>query len=93
MRSSLIRLSHVCALAALCAVAACHAPHTNARRAAPVGHSGAQPPAANRPTYAAPVLEQLVAAAVERTSHPVQYDGSYFQIEYPNGDVALTAAL
>lgn len=31
--------------------------------------------------------EQLVAAAMERTQHAVRYDGSYFAIEYPNGDV------
>jgi uncharacterized protein YijF (DUF1287 family) len=31
--------------------------------------------------------ERLVAAAVERTTHLVTYDGSYRQIEYPNGDV------
>jgi uncharacterized protein YijF (DUF1287 family) len=29
----------------------------------------------------------LVAAAVERTSHRVTYDGSYRRIPYPNGDV------
>jgi uncharacterized protein len=40
-----------------------------------------------KPTYTSPVLEQLVAAAVERTAHRVQYDGSYYQIAYPNGDV------
>lgn len=30
---------------------------------------------------------QLVAAAIERTTHRVTYDGSYRQIPYPNGDV------
>jgi uncharacterized protein YijF (DUF1287 family) len=29
----------------------------------------------------------LIAAAVERTKHSVQYDGSYRQISYPGGDV------
>jgi hypothetical protein len=29
----------------------------------------------------------LSAAAIERTSHTVQYDGAYRQIDYPNGDV------
>jgi hypothetical protein len=33
------------------------------------------------------VLEQLVAAAVERPNHQVQYDGAYYQIAYPGGDV------
>ena len=35
---------------------------------------------------AAPSL-QLVQAAFERTRHEVRYDGSYFQIGYPGGDV------
>ncbi len=30
---------------------------------------------------------QLVAAAIERTKHSVRYDGAYFSIDYPNGDV------
>ena len=38
----------------------------------------------NRAAFAA----KLVAAAVERASHTVQYDGSYQKISYPNGDVA-----
>ena len=29
----------------------------------------------------------LVAAAIERSSHKVTYDGSYRAIPYPNGDV------
>lgn len=31
--------------------------------------------------------QQLVTAAVERTSHEVRYDGAYLAIPYPNGDV------
>jgi len=30
---------------------------------------------------------RLVAAALERTAHTVEYDGSYFAIPYPGGDV------
>lgn len=30
---------------------------------------------------------QLVQAAMARTEHQVRYDGSYFQLDYPNGDV------
>lgn len=30
---------------------------------------------------------ELVAAALERTQHQVTYNGAYFQIPYPNGDV------
>jgi uncharacterized protein YijF (DUF1287 family) len=32
-------------------------------------------------------LQQLVAAAIERTSHSVRYDPAYVRIAYPNGDV------
>ncbi len=39
------------------------------------------------PTYESPILAQLVAAAVERPNHRVQYDGAYYQIAYPGGDV------
>ena len=31
--------------------------------------------------------EKLVAAAIERTTHQVSYDGSYRKIAYPGGDV------
>ncbi len=31
--------------------------------------------------------KDLTSAALERTRHEVQYDGSYFPIPYPNGDV------
>ncbi len=40
-----------------------------------------------KPTYESPMLERLVAAANERTTHEVEYDGSYFKLDYPNGDV------
>ena len=29
----------------------------------------------------------LVLAAIDRTTHQVRYDGSYISIPYPNGDV------
>lgn len=33
-------------------------------------------------------MEQtLVAAALERTTHSIRYDGSYYRIAYPGGDV------
>lgn len=32
-------------------------------------------------------LKRFVAAAVERTSHSVRYDGAYVRIPYPGGDV------
>jgi len=33
------------------------------------------------------IIANLIQAAKERTSHHVRYDGSYFIIPYPNGDV------
>ena len=32
-------------------------------------------------------IDRLVAAAIERTHHPVRYDPAYVRIPYPNGDV------
>jgi uncharacterized protein len=58
---------------------------TNARRATPGATPPQQPTA--KPSYESPVLERLVAAAVARTSHTVEYDPSYFKLDYPNGDV------
>jgi uncharacterized protein YijF (DUF1287 family) len=40
-----------------------------------------------RPSSGSPFLDRLVEAAVERTSHEVRYDPSYFRIDYPGGDV------
>jgi uncharacterized protein YijF (DUF1287 family) len=40
-----------------------------------------------RVSYESPVLERLVAAAVERTKHSVTYDPAYYSIPYPGGDV------
>ncbi len=31
--------------------------------------------------------QQLVIAALERTAQNVHYDGRYFSIAYPNGDI------
>jgi hypothetical protein len=59
---------------------------TTARRASPAGAATPQQPTL-KPIYESPVLERLVAAAVERTSHEVEYDASYFKLDYPNGDV------
>lgn len=39
------------------------------------------------PVQAEPLIDKLVKAAIERTSHHVRYDGSYYPITYPNGDV------
>ena len=36
---------------------------------------------------AEPTSQSLVSAALERTTHQVKYDGSYYAIPYPGGDV------
>jgi uncharacterized protein YijF (DUF1287 family) len=92
MSSPKIRISAAfscTALFALFALGACGVPRatssgggqTNAPRARPQ-----QQPAA-RLVYESPVLERLVAAANERTTHEVEYDPTYFKLDYPNGDV------
>src|SRR5215213_2951459 len=40
-----------------------------------------------RPSSGSPFLDRLSEAAVERTSHEVRYDPTYFVIGYPGGDV------
>jgi uncharacterized protein YijF (DUF1287 family) len=40
-----------------------------------------------RPSSGSPFLDKLVDAAIERTSHEVRYDPTYFVIDYPGGDV------
>ena len=57
------------------------------------GQSAAQGPAqapaqsSARPSSGSAFLDKLVEAAVERTTHEVRYDPTYFVIDYPNGDV------
>ncbi len=41
----------------------------------------------SQPLLADKFQDDLVAAALERTRHTVRYDGAYFSIAYPNGDV------
>lgn len=43
---------------------------------------------APRRSSGSPFFDRLVAAAIERTSHSVRYDPTYFRIGYPGGDVA-----
>jgi uncharacterized protein YijF (DUF1287 family) len=40
-----------------------------------------------KPSSGSPFLDRLSDAAVERTSHEVRYDPTYFVIGYPGGDV------
>ena len=74
---------------ALFALFACGVPRADTqggRHASAPRPSPTQLPAA-KPVYESPLLERLVAAAHERTTHEVEYDPSYFKLDYPNGDV------
>ncbi len=68
-----------------CGIASRAVSQRKGQTAAP--HSIPAPQVVVKPTYESPVLERLVAAANERTMHEVEYDGSYFKLDYPNGDV------
>ena len=46
------------------------------------------PPAfADQASDEGPLVWRLVTAAIDRTSHQVEYDGRYVSLEYPGGDV------
>jgi uncharacterized protein len=47
----------------------------------------AVPSPQKRPSSGSPILDKLVEAAIARSQEKVRYDGSYFKIDYPNGDV------
>lgn len=42
---------------------------------------------ATQPSLASSFEHDLTAAALERTEHSVTYNGAYYRIDYPNGDV------
>lgn len=69
----------------LCLNTACGVPQRVVSQRTPRSEATATPVV--KITYESPVLERLVAAANERTAHEVEYDGSYFKLDYPNGDV------
>lgn len=74
----------------LFAVAGCGASSTAKQRAKPNGMEQvvAQPQGETpRPSSGSPVLDKLVEAAIERTSHQVRYDPTYMSLDYPGGDV------
>lgn len=52
-------------------------------------HAQPQTPAASRDQF----LRNLVAAAIERTRHPVIYDPGYVVIGYPGGDVPANSGV
>src|SRR5688572_17888967 len=55
--------------------------------ARPTAAASPQARPAPRPSSGSAFLDQLVEAALERTSQQVRYDPAYFKIEYPGGDV------
>ena len=80
----------LCAVALLLSGVGCGAASTAKqapRTTAAAQNARAQPSPAQRPSSGSPFLDRLVEAAVERTSHQVRYDPTYFQISYPGGDV------
>ena len=81
-------------LAAFAAAAGCSAPQAGARgaqagpaRAAATPRPAERAAARPRPSGGSPFFDGLAEAAVERTSHEVRYDPTYFVIDYPGGDV------
>jgi uncharacterized protein len=91
MRKSLAPLCCLFFVASL--AAGCSAAASRERSARAGGAQAATPQAATqrdarpRPSSGSPFLDRLVEAAVERTSHEVRYDPTYFVIDYPGGDV------
>src|SRR5215207_3803706 len=81
------RLALLCSLA-LAAAFGCSASRGDARGARPAPpQTAGQADARPRPSSGSPFLDRLSDAAVERTSHAVRYDPTYFVIDYPGGDV------
>ena len=86
------RPRHVAGLFVASALAACgcspaQVPSGRAKVPADSQQRAAPSPQPPKIVYESPVLERLVAAAVERTRQQVTYDGTYYAIPYPNGDV------
>lgn len=85
-------LALLCCLFAA-AACGCSASRGDARQTHAGGVQAATPQAAGqsvaerKPSSGSPFLDRLSEAAVERTSHQVRYDPTYFVIDYPNGDV------
>ena len=81
------RLLAAVLLAASCG---CDLPNVGAGRATPSAgpqQQTAPSPPPQKIVYESPVLERLAAAVVERAGRQVTYDGTYYAIPYPNGDV------
>lgn len=80
----LLSLALACAGCGVASTASTPAPRIHAAQHAAT-QAGGQTPA--RPSSGSAILDRLVEAAIERTSHEVRYDPSYFSIGYPGGDV------
>lgn len=87
--ASQVRLNFCLLLALACAGCGAASRASQTARASSSGQSrsASQRPDAPRPSSGSPFLDRLVEAAIERTSHQVRYDASYFRIDYPGGDV------
>ena len=88
MRKSFVLLC--CLLFAAAVAAGCSASRGDARAGAAQAATPqrvAQRDTRPRPSSGSAFLDKLVEAAVERTSHEVRYDPTYFVIDYPGGDV------
>lgn len=85
--SSQMRLKCCLLLALACAGCGIASRASQTPRAANQAHAAMRKADAPRPSSGSPFLDKLVEAAVERTSHQVRYDASYFVIDYPGGDV------
>jgi uncharacterized protein YijF (DUF1287 family) len=74
-----------------CAACGVASPASPSARVQTAARQQQQQPAASqtapRPSSGSPFLDRLVEAAIERTTHEVRYDPSYFRIDYPGGDV------
>ena len=85
------RFTLLCIL--LLTASGCSASRGGARAARAGGAQAATPQTVRqtaprpRPSSGSPFLDRLAEAAVERTSHEVRYDPTYFRIDYPGGDV------
>jgi uncharacterized protein YijF (DUF1287 family) len=82
-----------CLVFALLVAVGCAASHGGSREARAGGAQAATPQGARqegtraRTSSRSTFLDKLVEAAVERTSHEVRYDPTYFVLDYPGGDV------
>src|SRR5947209_2507977 len=83
--TTLMRIKFCLLLALACA--GCGAASRASQIAHKVANQSQSQVSAQRLSSGSPFLDKLVEAAIERTSHEVRYDQTYFTIAYPGGDV------